>query len=62
MIGNSIWDDYSHYWGEENLNANEKRCNVDNCDNGDVACDSYHNIAYEFYMLINLIVNYESHS
>jgi beta-glucosidase/6-phospho-beta-glucosidase/beta-galactosidase len=40
--GNSIWDDYSHYWGTENINVNgEQRCNVDKCHTGDIACDSY---------------------
>ncbi|CAG5089838.1 Oidioi.mRNA.OKI2018_I69.PAR.g12369.t1.cds [Oikopleura dioica] len=40
--GNSIWDDYSHYWGEKNINVNgETRCNVDKCHTGDIACDSY---------------------
>jgi len=39
--GNSIWDDYSHYWGPDNRNAAENRCNVDRCHTGDVACDSY---------------------
>jgi len=40
--GNSIWDDYTHYWGENIVNQNEDRCHVDQCQTGDIACDSYH--------------------
>ena len=40
--GNSIWDDYTHYWGPDIVNEKEVRCHVDKCHTGDIACDSYH--------------------
>ena len=34
----------------------ECRCTVDNCDNGDVACDSYNNIDRDVDLLVDLKV------
>ncbi|XP_032801046.2 lactase/phlorizin hydrolase isoform X1 [Petromyzon marinus] len=45
--GPSIWDDFAHRPG-----------NIDNGDTGDVACDSYHKIAADVYMLRALRVTH----
>ena len=39
--GENIWDWWSHMKPEE---TGTGRCKISNCETGDIACDSYHNI------------------
>merc|ERR1719431_286646 len=68
--GDSIWDEFGHYRGplleddsdprpedpDADCGADQCFCMIDECENGDIACDSYNNLERDIQLLINLNV------
>jgi len=46
--GENIWDNWSHWRSDKN------ECNIKNCDNGDVACDSYAQTARDIEQMTDM--------
>ena len=55
--GLNTWDKFSHWRKEDSLVSDIEiapDCRIDNCDNGDVACDSYHKWREDVQMIKDL--------
>ena len=53
--GKNIWD----VWVHQQYPNDPTRCNIDNCDNADVACDSYNQMERDLHNIMSMgVKNY----
>ena len=53
--GKNIWD----VWVHQQYPNDPTRCNIDNCDNADVACDSYNQMERDLHNILSMgVKNY----